>query len=220
MAMAGVTAVIHLGGLSDEADWETILAVNVRGTNAVFEAAREAGVGRVVYASSNHAVGYRDYADGPLPDGLAPLPDSFYGASKAFGEALGGLYHHRYGMDVVCLRIGSCFDLPTNARMLETWLSPDDAGRLFAARCPTGPVGTIWCGASRRTPTGCGRSTRRGRSATVRATTRPHISTLRTSFTRCHVSSAATGCRRWRRPSGVREMGHDFALRRGKAPEG
>ena len=132
-AMAGVTAVVHLGGLADEADWETVLAVNVHGTNAVFEAARAAGVGRVVYASSNHAVGYRDYSDGPLPDGLAPLPDSFYGASKAFGEALAGLYVHRHGMDVVCLRIGSCFDLPTNARMLETWLSPDDAGRLFEA---------------------------------------------------------------------------------------
>jgi nucleoside-diphosphate-sugar epimerase len=132
-AATGADAVVHLGGIAGEASWEDLLDVNIRGAHTVFEAARRAGVPRVVFASSNHAVGFHRQTAGELPDDLPPRPDSFYGVSKVCGEALGSLYHDRYGLDVVCLRLGSCVDRPTDARTLETWLSPDDAGRLVEA---------------------------------------------------------------------------------------
>jgi len=132
-ACDGVDAVIHLGGIPVEAPWDGILDVNINGTYTVFEAARRAGVPRVVYASSNHAVGFFPRADFPVPDYAYPAPDTYYGVSKAAGEALAALYARRYGMDAICVRILSCFDHPRNRRMLSTWLSPDDAGRLFEA---------------------------------------------------------------------------------------
>lgn len=133
-ACAGVDAILHLGGQSVEAPWEEILAVNVDGTRTVLEAARQTGVGRVILASSNHAVGYYTRADAG-PEGLpadAPVrPDTYYGFSKAAVEALGRLYHDRFGMDVICLRIGSCFPKPGNVRGLATWMSPEDGARLI-----------------------------------------------------------------------------------------
>lgn len=131
-ACADVDAVVHLGGQSGEAAWDHILANNIHGTYVAFEAARRAGVGRVVFASSNHAAGFHPALD-PVPDDLPPRPDTYYGVSKVAGEALGSLYHDRYGLDVVCLRIGTCSDTPPNARALATWLSPDDCGRLVEA---------------------------------------------------------------------------------------
>lgn len=132
-ACEGADAVIHLGGLSGEAPWEQILDVNIQGTYAAFEAARRAGVPRVIFASSNHAVGFTPRESFPVPDYAFPAPDTYYGVSKVTGEALAALYHHRYRMDTICLRILSCFDRPGTTRMLSTWLSPDDAGRLFEA---------------------------------------------------------------------------------------
>ncbi|MEE1783153.1 NAD(P)-dependent oxidoreductase [Streptomyces sp. SP17BM10] len=132
-ACEGVDAVIHLGGISLEAPWERILHVNIHGTYTVFEAARRAGVPRVVFASSNHVVGYRTPAEYPLTADTPPLPDTYYGVSKATGEALGALYHHRYGLDVICVRIMTCFAEPPNPRALSTWLSPDDCARLLEA---------------------------------------------------------------------------------------
>jgi nucleoside-diphosphate-sugar epimerase len=131
-ACAGADAVVHLGGISGEAAWSSILEVNIHGTFTVFEAARRAGVPRVVFASSNHAVGFHPAVD-PVPDDLPPRPDTFYGVSKVTGEALGSLYHDRYGLDVVCLRIGSCAEEPPDARALATWLSPGDVARLVDA---------------------------------------------------------------------------------------
>ncbi|MFD9741087.1 NAD-dependent epimerase/dehydratase family protein [Umezawaea sp. NPDC059074] len=132
-AMADVDAVIHLGGHSLEQPWAQILDVNINGTHVVLEAARRAGVKRVLLASSNHAVGYTERADGNADDYLFPKPDTYYGVSKVAMEALGSLYSDRYGMDVIAIRIGSCFEKPRDARMLATWLSPDDAARLFEA---------------------------------------------------------------------------------------
>jgi uronate dehydrogenase len=137
-ACAGTDAVIHLGGIPSEAPWGSILDVNINGTYTVFEAARRAGVPRVVFASSNHAVGFYPSAEFPVPDYAYPAPDTYYGVSKAAGEALAALYARRYGMDAICVRILSCFERPRNPRMLATWLSPDDAGRLFEA-CLTAP---------------------------------------------------------------------------------
>jgi hypothetical protein len=132
-ACAGAAAVIHLAGVSSEAPWERIADANIHGTYVVFEAARRAGVGRVVFASSNHAVGFTPAAKFPVPDYAFPAPDTYYGVSKAAGEALASLYHHRYGLDAICLRILTCAARPGDPRALSTWLSPDDAGRLFEA---------------------------------------------------------------------------------------
>jgi uronate dehydrogenase len=132
-ACQGADAVIHLGGIPREGPWDRILNVNINGTYVAFEAARRAGVPRVIFASSNHAVGFTPSADFPVPDYAFPAPDTYYGVSKVAGEALAALYSRRYGMDAICVRILSCFDRPRDVRMLSTWLSPDDAGRLFDA---------------------------------------------------------------------------------------
>lgn len=137
-ACAGADAVLHLGGIASEAPWERILEMNINGTYTVFEAARRAGTSRVVFASSNHAVGFTPREAFPVADYAYPAPDTYYGVSKAAGEAIAALYARRYGMDAICVRILSCFERPRNTRMLATWLSPDDAGRLFEA-CVTAP---------------------------------------------------------------------------------
>lgn len=137
-ALARADAVIHLAGIPGEAPWEQVARVNIHGTYVVFEAARRAGVRRVVYASSNHAVGFTPRAAFPAPDYAFPAPDTYYGVSKVTGEALASLYHSRYGMDAICLRILTCAPRPTYGRALSTWLSPDDCGRLFEA-CLTVP---------------------------------------------------------------------------------
>ncbi len=132
-ACADVDAIIHLAGVSSEDSWERVSHVNVPGTRQVLEAARIQGVRRVILASSNHAVGMYERAAEDLPDDLPPRPDTYYGWSKAGMEAMGRLYADRFGIDVIATRIGSCFEEPSNERMLATWLSPDDAGRLFEA---------------------------------------------------------------------------------------
>jgi uronate dehydrogenase len=141
-ACQDVDVVLHLGGLSRENSWEAILDTNVTGTRVLLDAACSAGVSRLVLASSNHAVGFRT-ADEAGPDGVpadsSPRPDTYYGFSKAAVEALGSLYHSRFGLDVICVRIGMCFERPRDRRGLSLWLSPDDAGRLFDA-CFTAPA--------------------------------------------------------------------------------
>ncbi|MFE0458312.1 NAD-dependent epimerase/dehydratase family protein [Kitasatospora sp. NPDC058965] len=132
-AFEGAAAVIHLGGLSTEAPWERILDTNIHGTYTVLEAARRARVPRVILASSTHAVGFHPRDGVQAPDRLFPRPDTYYGMSKAAGEALGSLYHDRYGLDVVCIRLGACYDKPLLPRQLATWLSPDDCARLLEA---------------------------------------------------------------------------------------
>jgi uronate dehydrogenase len=132
-ACRGADAVIHLAGLSGESSWERIRDVNIEGGYVAFEAARRAGVPRVIFASSNHAVGFTPRDRFPVPDYTFPAPDTYYGVSKVATEALAALYHHRYGLDAICIRILTCFPEPPDRRSLSTWLSPDDAGRLFEA---------------------------------------------------------------------------------------
>jgi len=139
-AAAGMDAVVHLAGQADEAPFPEILQANIVGTYQVFEAARRGGVPRVVYASSNHAVGFTPRSDLVGVD-LPPRPDTYYGLSKVFGEALGRLYVDRYGMETVCLRIGSWRDRPTTPRHLSTWLSPADGVRLLHAALSAPDVG-------------------------------------------------------------------------------
>lgn len=131
-ACQGIDVVIHLGGKADESDFSEILDSNIRGTYNVFEAARSAGVRRVVYASSHHVTGFHD-VDTKVDADSEVRPDTFYAVSKVFGEALGRLYHDKWGLEVVCLRIGVCREEPENTDQLRTWLSIPDSIRLVRA---------------------------------------------------------------------------------------
>ena len=144
-AMTDVSAVVHLAGQPTEAPWPVIRDANIEGTFQVFEAARRHGVRRVVYASSNHAVGFTPVRPDLAAD-LAPRPDTLYGLSKVFGEALGRYYVDRYGMQVACLRIGTFAPRPPDRRSLSTWLSPDDCARLVDAclRAPHLAFALVW----------------------------------------------------------------------------
>lgn len=146
-ACRGADAVVHLGGIKTEGPFEDMLAVNVRGTEHILRAAHRAGVPRVVLASSNHAAGHYDRSDagpGGLPDDVPARPDSYYGWSKAAMESLGRLHHDRYGLHVICLRIGHCLPRPADPRDLWTWLSPDDAARLVEAALTATGWRLIW----------------------------------------------------------------------------
>jgi NAD+ dependent glucose-6-phosphate dehydrogenase len=163
-AFAGCEAVIHLAGVvSVEASWEDVAGPNIAGTYAAFEAARRAGCKRVIFASSNHAVGMYEVENSPAiyepAFGLvvrtdAPYrPDSLYGVWKAFGETLGRYYSDNHGLQVTCVRIGSITkaDNPRDpsvressgwlnltdeqkfARYAATWMSQRDFARLVRA---------------------------------------------------------------------------------------
>lgn len=135
--MEGVDCVVHLAAVAAEDAWERVLDLNIAGTYNVFEAARRKGVRRIVFASSNHVIGY--YRREQVIDlGVLPRPDSRYGVSKVFGEALGRLYADKYGLSVACLRIGSFRERPETARDLGTWISPRDAVQLVQ-RCIEAP---------------------------------------------------------------------------------
>ena len=128
--MEGVDAVVHLGGVSREAAWRPILDANIVGAYNVFEAAREKGVARVIFASSNHAVGFYP-RDRRIGVDVTVRPDSRYGVSKAFGEALGSLYADKYGLRVLCIRIGNVADAPLDVRRLSIWVSARDLTQLI-----------------------------------------------------------------------------------------
>jgi uronate dehydrogenase len=129
-AVAGVDGIVHMGGLSVEGPWETILNANIVGCYNLFEAARRQGVKRVVFASSNHALGFYPRTRRVGVDAPA-RPDSRYGVSKAFGEALGALYAYKHGLRVTCLRIGHVIDAPVDKRRLAIWLKPEDLVQLI-----------------------------------------------------------------------------------------
>jgi uronate dehydrogenase len=134
-AMAGIDCVTHLAGVPEEAEWETVLALNIEGCFNVFEAARRQGVKRVIFASSNHAVGFHR-RERFIDNTVLPRPDTRYGVSKVFGEALGRLYADKYDLSVACLRIGTFRtpDRPAEARQLLTWISHRDMVQLVR-RC-------------------------------------------------------------------------------------
>jgi uronate dehydrogenase len=125
----GVDGIVHLGGISGESDWDSILEGNIVGLYNVFEAARQAGVQRIVFATSNHAVGFYPRAQ-TIDDRVVPRPDSRYGVSKAFGEALGSLYSDKHGLGVLCTRIGNFGVRPIDVRRLAIWISPRDYTQL------------------------------------------------------------------------------------------
>ncbi|MEH6633077.1 MAG: NAD(P)-dependent oxidoreductase [Halopseudomonas aestusnigri] len=121
----GCDGIIHLGGVSTENTFENILNANIRGTYNIYEAARKAGVPRILFASSNHTIGFHERET--RLDANAPMrPDSLYGVSKCFGESLSRYYYDKFAIETACVRIGSSFPKPLNRRMLATWLSFDD----------------------------------------------------------------------------------------------
>jgi len=139
---AGVDAIVHLGiatgrrGLPRARYSQLIMETNIRGTYNVFESARINKIPIVVFASTNHVTGFYE-REGQIsrPD-LPVRPDSFYGVSKAFGEALGRYYHDAFGMSVYCLRIANFPNTDAPNRQYEPgmnrWLSARDMAELTA----------------------------------------------------------------------------------------
>ena len=128
--VAGVDGIIHLGGISGENTWENILQGNIVGLYNVFEAARRAGVKRIVMATSNHAVGFYPRAQ-TIDHQVVPRPDSRYGVSKAFSEALASLYADKHGIGFLCTRIGN---FGTEADRQPAARDLDQPARLHPAR--------------------------------------------------------------------------------------
>jgi uronate dehydrogenase len=143
-----IDAVIHFGGISVESDYESISRVNINGTYYLYEAARQAGVKRIIFASSVHTVGF--YEQLQVIDASVPQrPDTLYGLSKAFGEDLGRFFWDKYGVETVCIRIGSSYPEPIDRRMMLTWLSFRDLIQLVSRSLTEPRVGHLTvCGIS------------------------------------------------------------------------
>ncbi|MSQ89607.1 MAG: NAD(P)-dependent oxidoreductase [Betaproteobacteria bacterium] len=124
-----VDAVVHLGGYSVEGPWEGILNANIIGCYNVFEAARRNGVKRILFPTSNHATGFYRL-DQTIDHRVYPKPDSRYGVSKVFGEALASLYADKYGMQMFCMRIGNVNPVPIDKRRLSILFTPRDLAQL------------------------------------------------------------------------------------------
>ena len=128
----GCDAIVHLGGVSVEKPFEEVLDANIRGIFHIYEGARRHGCKRVVFASSNHVIGFHKQGE-MLDADSARRPDGYYGLSKSYGEDLSRFYFDRYGIETACVRIGSSFPEPKDHRMLITWLSYRDLTELV--RC-------------------------------------------------------------------------------------
>jgi uronate dehydrogenase len=143
----GVDVLIHMAGTSVEKPLDVIIENNLNALVQVYEGARRNGVRRVIFASSNHAIGmYRVDEPGRLPTDCAFRPDTFYGLSKMWGEGLARMYWDKHDVESVCIRIGSCEARPTQLRHLSTWLGHEDLVHLVE-RCVLAPeVGfsVIW----------------------------------------------------------------------------
>ncbi|MGF6210665.1 NAD-dependent epimerase/dehydratase family protein [Comamonas sp. 4034] len=146
--VAGCDAIVHMGGVSVERPFEEVLEANIKGIFNLYEAARRHGVRRVVFASSNHVIGFYKQSD-RLDAHVRRRPDGYYGLSKSFGEDMASFYFDRYGIETVSMRIGSSFPEPKDRRMMSTWLSYDDLVQLIEKGLFTPSVGhTVVYGAS------------------------------------------------------------------------
>ncbi|MGF6601607.1 uronate dehydrogenase [Paraburkholderia sp. GAS448] len=136
----GVDAIVHLGGISVDAPFDDLLEANIRGLYNLYSAAHKHGVKRIVFASSNHTIGFHPTTS--VLDADSPQrPDSLYGVTKCFGESLSRYYYDRFGLETVCVRIGSSFEEPKNPRMLVTYLSYRDFIELVRCSLFTNRVG-------------------------------------------------------------------------------
>lgn len=130
-AVRGTDAVVHLAaspGMKDP--WEEILPNNLIGHYNTLEAMRLEGVPRMIFATTNHVTGINEREKRPCYPDMPVRPDSLYGASKAWGEALARYYVDEYGLAAICLRIGSFQPEPKDVRQLSTWLSHRDMAQL------------------------------------------------------------------------------------------
>lgn len=131
-AVRGADAVIHLAASSAVGTaWSDALNNNIIGQYTALEAMRQEGVRRMIFASTNHVTGYYELKGRPCYPEMPVRPDGYYGASKAFGEAIARFYVDEHGLEVICLRIGSWLPEPKNVRNLSTWLSPRDMAQLI-----------------------------------------------------------------------------------------
>lgn len=128
--LAGADGLIHLGGQSTEADWDTVKAANIEGLWNTLDACRAQGVPRVIFASSNHAVGFYTRTRRIGID-EAVRPDGLYGVSKAFGEALSSLFADKFGLRIMSIRIGNIGPRPADLRRLSIWQHPEDLAQLI-----------------------------------------------------------------------------------------
>jgi uronate dehydrogenase len=136
----GVDAIVHLGGISVDAPFDDLIEANIRGLYNLYAAAHKYGVKRIVFASSNHTIGFHPTTT--VIDADSPMrPDSLYGVTKCFGESLSRYYYDRFGLETVCVRIGSSFEEPRNPRMLVTYLSYRDFIELVRCSLFTNRVG-------------------------------------------------------------------------------
>ena len=144
----GVDAILHFGGVSTETAFAPIMDANILGMVNLYEAVHKLGIKRVIFASSNHTMGMYKTTD--LVDASMPLrPDGYYGVSKVFGESLSRFYWDRFGVETVCIRIGSCFPEPANLRMMTTYISLADLVELLRCALVAPRVGhTITFGVS------------------------------------------------------------------------
>ena len=126
----GVDGIIHLGGYSVEGSWDVIQSANIVGSYNLFEAARRKSVKRVIFASSNHAVGFYPRTRRITTENRT-RPDGYYGVSKAFGEAMGSLYADKHGIGCLSLRIGNVSEKPADHRRLSIWIHPEDLVQLI-----------------------------------------------------------------------------------------
>lgn len=143
--VVGCDAIVHLGGISVERPFSEILDGNILGLYNLYEAARANNKPRILFASTNHTIGY--YPQGERLGPNAPYrPDGLYGVSKCFGEALARMYFEKFGQETALVRIGSCLPEPVNYRMLSTWFSHDDFVSLTEAvfRVPVLGCPVIW----------------------------------------------------------------------------
>jgi uronate dehydrogenase len=137
----GCGAIIHLGGVSVERPFEEVIGPNIRGLYHIYEAARREKA-RVIFASSNHSVGFHERTESLAAD-TQFLPDGYYGLSKAYGELMGRMYWFKHGVESVFVRIGSACPEPVNARMLASWMSYGDFSRLMERCVVTPAVGCV-----------------------------------------------------------------------------
>jgi uronate dehydrogenase len=160
--LAGIDVLIHMAGTSVERPLPEVIANNLVGLHAVYEGARRHGAKRVVFASSNHAIGMHEVTQ-RLGLDCDFRPDGFYGLSKMWGEGLARLYWDKHGIESVCVRIGSAIEKPTEFRHLSTWFGLDDLLQFMMCCINVPEVGFLvaWGVSNNKrsywTPTGCER---------------------------------------------------------------
>lgn len=128
-ALSGCHGIIHLAACTTDAPWAEQVKLSIEGTISVFDAARSAGIKRIIYTSSHHVVGFHQRG-APLNHHAVLLPDSRYAVGKSFGEAIGAFYACKYNMQVFCIRIGNLNTRPIDRRRLGNWISGRDLSQL------------------------------------------------------------------------------------------